>query len=142
MTHRDDIVELLVKTSGRVQARLDTADVLTGNGIDGDDATAFLFTFATRFKTDLTQFRYYFHYAGDEPPGYPRVVALDPQGKPYPHIPITLDMLVRAVEQGKWEYDYPAFTLRTSALPGWAKPVIRLVLLGVILFSIGRLVLS
>jgi len=137
--HRDQILALLTAFSERDQAQLETSDVLVGNGIAGDAADEFLLAFAGRFDVDLTKFRYYFHYDGDELPGYPKAVARDAKGKPHSFIPITLDMLIAAVERGRWEFDYPAFTLRTTRFPAWVNSVLKLILVAWVVFWVVRL---
>jgi hypothetical protein len=61
----------------------------------------------------MAAMRPYLHYDPDEPPSG-RMSAIDRAGRPVARIPVTLAMLTRAAEAGRWEMDYPVHSLRRS----------------------------
>lgn len=110
---REDILALVIEHSGVRPEKLNPADIFGSAGIDGDDADEFLEAFAEAFTVNLDQFRYYFHYIGEEPPIYRRVLPVDSDGEEIPFWPITLDQLVAAAQAGRWHLPYPAHEIRT-----------------------------
>lgn len=102
-------------------------------GLEGDDATDFLEDYAQRFDVDLSSMLWEFHFIADEPPNYRRVIPVDVDGKDIPWMPITLDQLVRAAEQGRWVFDYPEHTIRTAI---WSR-YLWLLVLGVVLVGMA-----
>ena len=87
--------------------------------LDGADITDFLTEYAERFGVDMSDFLWEFHFNADEPPHYRRVIPVGVDGKDIPWMPISLDQLVRAAEQGRWAFDYPEHTTRTAKWPGY-----------------------
>ncbi|MGB3277928.1 MAG: DUF1493 family protein [Pseudorhodobacter sp.] len=110
---REDILALVLEHSGVKPEKLNPADIFGSSGMEGDGADEFLETFAEEFTVNLDEFRYYFHYIGDEPPTSRRVFPVGSDGKEIPFWPITLDQLVAAAQAGRWQLSYPTHEIRT-----------------------------
>ena len=113
---REEILDLLVKVNGVQYRSFEPSDVLLGNGINGDDANDFIEAYSGRFNVDLSEFRHYFHYIGDEPPIRRRVFPVDAKGREIPFWPITLDMLADAAAGGQWQVSYPEHEVKTRPI--------------------------
>lgn len=85
------------------------ADVFGALGIDGDDGFDFIDSFAARFGTDMSGYRWYFHH-GEEGWGVGGLFFRPPYAR-VKTIPITRDILVEAIRSGRWPIEYPAHEL-------------------------------
>jgi len=88
----------------------DDADIFDSFGIEGDDASEFIERFATQFKIDTSNYRWYFHH-GEE--GFVNVGAwlFKPPYRRVDRIPITPQVLAEAVRTKQWPLEYPAHKL-------------------------------
>lgn len=96
--------------------KLEMTDILDSTGCDGDDAWEFFEAFAKEFDVDLDGFPAYMRFVIDEPPNFRRVRPVDLDGRTVPFLPVTLDMLVEAVDAGRWAAHYPTHQLRVSRI--------------------------
>jgi hypothetical protein len=94
---------------GEAEPPEDDADVFVKLGIDGDDAFEFIDRFVAKFEIDASSYRWYFHH-GEEGFNIGGLFFRPPyQG--VDHIPITLNILIKAVETKSWPIDYPQHQL-------------------------------
>ncbi len=75
-------------------------------GLEGDEARRFMTAFAAHFTVDMTDFHFVRHFDDPEPWWQRRLRKLftPDAARRYP---IALGDLVRSVEAGRWDYDYP-----------------------------------
>lgn len=85
------------------------ADLFLACGIDGDDASEFMDAFEARFGVDLEDYRWYFHH-GEEGSNFGGLFFRPPYGR-VKRIPITTDILVQAIDSGRWPLRYPPHEL-------------------------------
>jgi hypothetical protein len=87
----------------------DDADLFYGLGIDGADAFEFMREFATIFAVDIKNYRWYFHH-GEE--GFnPGGLFFRPPYRRVKHEPITINVLLKAVNAHSWPLRYPTHEL-------------------------------
>lgn len=108
----EEIVALAQEFTGLKKACAGEDDVLGTFGLEGDDADEFLEAYAQQFGVDISDFVYYFHYLGDEPPMGRRVLPVDESGREIPWVPVTLNHLIDAASSKKWQMKYPNHTIR------------------------------
>jgi hypothetical protein len=87
----------------------DSADLFFEAGIDGDDAFEFVDAFAAQFAVDISGYRWYFHH-GEEGHNLGGLFFRPPYDR-VDHIPVTLDLLIKAVELKRWPIVYPPHEL-------------------------------
>jgi hypothetical protein len=75
-------------------------------GLYGDDIEDLLTEYAARFGVDLSGFVWYFH-TGEEGNGGIGAALFPPPNRRVREIPITLGMLHRFAEAGRWAVEYP-----------------------------------
>jgi len=80
-------------------------DLFERFGIDGDDADNFMEAFASRFEVNAENFLWYFHHS-DEGANFGALL-FKPIYERVKRIPITPDMLVKAIEIKQWPVVYP-----------------------------------
>jgi len=112
MGTREDILSLAAEFSSNKSNGTEQSDLLGAFGLEGADATDFLAEYMERFNVDMSALHWEFHFNADEPPRGRRRVPVDHERKKIPYMPITLDQLVAAAEQGYWRCDYPESTWR------------------------------
>lgn len=106
---RSDVAEWFEQFLGeRLPAEGDT-DLFDRFGIVGDDASEFMDAFAARFDVTCEDYRWYFHH---EEEGWNfGALFFAPLNRRVERIPITPNILVRAIEAGQWPVQYPPHTL-------------------------------
>ncbi|PCJ06853.1 MAG: hypothetical protein COB16_12325 [Rhodobacteraceae bacterium] len=114
MSVREGILLLATKFSGKKSKGTEQSDLLGAFSLDGADASDFLEGYMEKFNVDLSDLRWEFHFNADEPPHSRRILPIDADGRVIPYMPITLDQLVAAAEQGCWQFDYPEHALRNG----------------------------
>ncbi len=80
-------------------------DLFERFGIEGDDASEFMETFASRFEIDAENYRWYFHHR-DEGTNFGALL-FKPIYERVKRIPITPDILIEAIESKQWPVAYP-----------------------------------
>tara|TARA_R110002051_G_scaffold279692_1_gene341180 strand:+ start:94 stop:519 length:426 start_codon:yes stop_codon:yes gene_type:complete len=83
----------------------DDIDLFERFGIEGDDASGFMDSFAAHFDVDGQDYRSYFHHR-DEGTNFGALFFAPPYRR-VQRIPITPDMLVKAIETKRWPLTYP-----------------------------------
>lgn len=79
----------------------------TDIGVYGDDMDELMIAYAKTFNVDLSGFLWYFH-TGEE--GINLSGLFVPKSRGIPEIPITIGMLHRFAESGRWTIEYPPHT--------------------------------
>jgi hypothetical protein len=109
MDARSDLAEWFGQYLGEKLPAEGNADLFDQFGIVGDDASEFTDAFGARFDLAGDDYRWYFHH-GDE--GWsPGALFIAPPNRRVERIPITPDILVRAIEAGRWPVQYPHHAL-------------------------------
>ncbi|MDP2082186.1 MAG: hypothetical protein U0934_04635 [Pseudotabrizicola sp.] len=98
---------------GRRLSPLQQADVLAALSLDGENAAAFMTSFAAEFGVDLTGYEPRFHHRDEQRllrPGWPF---------PAPHLfgvrlPIAVSTLAYAAQTGRWPVTYPVLSVAAS----------------------------
>lgn len=85
------------------------ADLFDVCGIYGDDASDFMDAFGVRFGVDLDDYRWYFHH--EEEGTSPGALFFKPPYRRVKRVPITPDILVQAIDSGRWPLRYPPHEL-------------------------------
>lgn len=102
---RSDLAEWFEKNWGETLPDSDDVDLFEQYGIDGDDAGDFMEGFVTRFGVNADSYRWYFHHR-DEGTNFGALL-YKPIYKRVNRIPITPDILVKAIETKQWPIKYP-----------------------------------
>ena len=118
MVRRDDIAALATQFAGAKFTGDDDECLLTALGVAGDDADEFMLALSERFGVDLAGFLPYFHYNANEPPFIETAWPYTPDGRKLARIPVSLRLLTRAAEAGRWPDDYPPHQVR-GAWKAW-----------------------
>lgn len=88
------------------------ADLFERFGIEGDDASEFMDSFAARFGVDRQNYRWYFHHS-DEGANIGALFFVPPYQRVH-RIPITPSILTEAIETKQWPINYPPHNLPTA----------------------------
>lgn len=91
-------------------ARSPDADLETDLGITGDDFSELMEAFSKQFGVDMQAYLWYFHHqeeAGFNPGG----TFFPPPSRQVQRIPVTPNLLLKAVNSGRWPVKYPEHTL-------------------------------
>lgn len=106
---RSDVAEWFEQYLGERFPAEGNADLFDQFGIAGDDASEFMEAFAARFDVPGEHYRWYFHH---EEEGWNfGALFFAPLNRRVDRIPITPNILVRAVEDGQWPLQYPPHAL-------------------------------
>ncbi|MEM7526265.1 MAG: DUF1493 family protein [Pseudomonadota bacterium] len=81
-------------------------DLLTDYRLDGDDAFEFIEGYAKRFDVDLSGYWHIFHHH-DEGYHLRMILRLGDPCRRVQRIPVSVTMLRRFANEGRWEIDYP-----------------------------------
>jgi len=135
---REEILALAQLHSGGKSNDTQDVDLFGTFALEGGDAEDFLVAYMEKYGVDMSDFRWEFHYIGDEPPGHRRVLPMDANGKVIPFIPVPLDQFVRAAEGGIWHVTYPEHTIKYSLRSRLFLPILALIVvaLAVVLWRI------
>ena len=108
-----EITALIGDLSGQTPTQVDQDDVFFGNGLHGDDGDDLFYEIMQTYRVNLDGARPEFHYLVDEPPRYRRVLPIDAQGRIIPFMPVTVEVIAQAVNDGRWPITYPEHTIKT-----------------------------
>jgi hypothetical protein len=114
----EEIYKFLIESQGVERKMLfPSADLCSDLGIDGDDFLELKEEFASKYGVDMSMYRWYFHH-GKEPSlnigaMFSRSQPLHLQVK---HIPVTPQILLEAVNAGKWSIEYPSHIIKDGTL--------------------------
>jgi hypothetical protein len=86
-------------------------DLFERFGIEGDDASGFMDSFATHFEVDCQNYRWYFHHR-DEGTNFGALVFAPPYRR-VQRMPVTPNILIEALESKRWPLTYPAHQMPT-----------------------------
>ena len=89
----------------------DDIDLFERFGIEGDDASGFMDSFAAHFDVDGQNYRWYFHHR-DEGTNF-GALCFAPPYRRVQRIPITPNILIEAVETKRWPLEYPPHQMST-----------------------------
>jgi hypothetical protein len=98
-------------------------------GLYGDDIDDLLAEYADRFGVDLSDYVWYFH-TGEEGGGGIGAAFFPPPNRQVEGIPITVGMLYRFAEQGRWAVEYPPHVPPRYRPDLWINLAVALGLLG------------
>jgi hypothetical protein len=102
-----DEVAGLVRKRAAVSAELTPGTALQSDlGLYGDDIEDLLAEYAARFGVDLSGYVWYFR-TGEEGNGGFGAAIFPPPNRKVREIPITVGMLHRFAESGRWAVEYP-----------------------------------
>ncbi|MFC3077718.1 hypothetical protein ACFODL_06420 [Phenylobacterium terrae] len=103
------LAEWFEQVLGEQLPREGDADLFDRFGICGDDASDFMDAFGARFDVTGDEYLWYFHH---EEEGWNfGALFFAPPNRRVERIPITPDILVRAIETGRWPVQYPPHAL-------------------------------
>jgi hypothetical protein len=106
---RTQLSNLLERHTARKHAPADDADLFEVFGIEGDDASEFMEAFAAQFGVDMSDYRWYFHHS--EEGQNVGSVFFHPPDRRVQRIPITMHLLLEAIETKQWPVHYPEHVL-------------------------------
>lgn len=98
------------KTGARESEVTDAVDINNGLGCCGDDFHELMEAYATTFGVDMKEYRWYFH-TEEEGLNLLGGAFFKPPNERVEHIPVTLEVLERGVQLGRWPISYPAHTI-------------------------------
>lgn len=118
-----DEVAALVRKETNYDGPLTADTTLQGDlGVAGDDLDRLLLAWAARFGADLSGYLPHFHTTEE---GFNLGAWLFPPRDPrLPDVPITVGMLHRYAELGRWASEYPEHDSRRSRPDIWGNRVI------------------
>lgn len=106
---RSDVADWFEQFRGERLPDEGDTDLFDRFGIIGDEATEFMGAFADRFDVVCEDYRWYFHH---EEEGWNfGALFFAPPNRRVKRIPITPNILVRAIEAGEWPVQYPPHAL-------------------------------
>lgn len=89
--------------------KLKPDDIFGSLGIDGDDVGEFMQAFHKTYRVNLDDYLWYFH-GGEEGHNLGGIFFLPPYDR-VERIPVSLALLVKSANAGKWLLDYPEHSL-------------------------------
>ena len=101
---QDRLLNILRAVGGVNPSLVAPSSSLQGMGLRGLDLHEFLEGFSREFAVDMSAYRWQYH---TEPDGFnPLWVVSSPWGSRVEKVPITMDMLAAAIDDGKWFGEY------------------------------------
>lgn len=133
----DEVAALVREETGSRGPITEATTLQKDIGVYGDDMDFLLSAYAERFRVDLSGYLWYFH-TGEEGAFSIGGAIFPPPNERVREIPITVGMLHRFAEQGRWAVEYPPHELPRHRLDLWINLAILVTVLGFALAAGAR----
>ena len=126
-SRRSELLAFLQRWSDDQTNLSDSCDVFEKLGVDGDDAFELIDAFEAAFGVDMSNYRWYFHH-GEEGMNLGGLVFRPPYMR-VKTIPITMSLLLQAIETRRWSLVNPEHTLPSVRWDIWLARVLIILLI-------------